>query len=95
MYAVVMFLYTVCDCHGGCRGRIRGILVSGLKGSQYGKCFPTCTTERGDKEHCFFLRKNTLIILPTGLGKSLIFQLLPFVFDSWLGAKKSFILIML
>ena len=40
-----------------------------------------------------FLRKDTLIILPTGFGKSLIFQLLPFVFDSWLGAKKSFILI--
>ena len=40
-----------------------------------------------------FLRKDTLIILPTGFGKSLIFQLLPFVFDSWLGAKKSFILV--
>ena len=40
-----------------------------------------------------FLRKDTLIILPTGFGKSLIFQLLPFVFDSWLGAKKSFIFV--
>ena len=40
-----------------------------------------------------FLRKDTLIILPTGFGKPLIFQLLLFVFDSWLGAKKSFILV--
>jgi len=40
-----------------------------------------------------FLRKDTLIILLTGFGKSLIFQLLSFVFDSWLGAKKSFILV--
>lgn len=40
-----------------------------------------------------FSRKDTLIILPTGFGKSLIFQLLPFVFDSWLGATKSFILV--
>ena len=28
------------------------------KGSQYGKCFPTCTTERGDKEHCFFKERH-------------------------------------
>ena len=28
------------------------------------------------------LNKDTLIILPTGFGKSLIYQLLPFVFDS-------------
>ena len=40
-----------------------------------------------------FLRKDTLIISQTGFGKSLIFQLLLFVFDSWLGAKKSFILV--
>ena len=39
------------------------------------------------------LRKDTLIILPTGFGKSLIFQLLPFVFDSSLGATKYFILV--
>ena len=39
------------------------------------------------------LKKDTLIILPTGFGKSLIFQLLPFVFDSWLGASESFILV--
>ena len=38
-------------------------------------------------------KKDSLIILPTGFGKSLIFQLLPFVFDSWLGASKSFILV--
>ena len=39
------------------------------------------------------LEKDTLIILPTGFGKSLIYQLLPFVFDSWLGASKSFVLV--
>ena len=33
------------------------------------------------------------LILPTGFGKSLIFQLLPFVFDSWLAASESFILV--
>jgi len=40
----------------------------------------------------FLLKKHTVIILPTSFGKSLIFQLLPFVFDSWLGATESFIL---
>ena len=39
------------------------------------------------------LRRDTLIILSTGFGKSLILHLLPFVFDSWLGATKSFILV--
>ena len=39
------------------------------------------------------LKKDTLIILPTGFGKLLIFQLLPFVFDSWIGASHSFILV--
>ena len=29
-------------------------------------------------------RKGVLVVLPTGYGKSLIFQLLPFVFDSWM-----------
>ena len=38
-------------------------------------------------------KRDSLIILPTGFGKSLIFQLLPFVFDSWLGASESFILV--
>ena len=30
-------------------------------------------------------RKDTICILPTGYGKSLIYQLLPFVFDAYLG----------
>ena len=29
-------------------------------------------------------RRDVLAVLPTGFGKSLIFQLLPFVFNSWL-----------
>ena len=40
------------------------------------------------------LKKASRIILLTGVGKSFIFQLLPFVFDSWLGASESFILVL-
>ena len=34
-------------------------------------------------------RKDTICILPTGYGKSLIYQLLPFVFDAYLGYEKA------
>ena len=40
-----------------------------------------------------FLKKDTLMVLPTGFEKSLIYQLLPFVFDSWYGVTNSFILV--
>ena len=63
--------------------------MSGLKGSHYGKC---CTTERGDKEHCFFKERH-FNYFADRLWQVIDFQLLPFVFDSWLGAKKSFILV--
>lgn len=32
--------------------------------------------------------KDTLCVLPTGYGKSLIYQLLPFIFDAYLGIEK-------
>ena len=38
-------------------------------------------------------KKDVLVVLPTGFGKSLIFQMLPFVFDSWLYTNGSFILV--
>ena len=38
-------------------------------------------------------RKGVLVVLPTGYGKSLIFQLLPFVFDSWMEVSDSIILV--
>ena len=34
-------------------------------------------------------RKDTICILPTGYGKSLIYQLLPFVFDAYLGYENT------
>ena len=38
-------------------------------------------------------RKGVLVVLPTGYGKSLIFQLLPFVFDSWMEVSDCIILV--
>lgn len=38
-------------------------------------------------------QKDVFVVLPAGFGKSLIFQLLLFVFDSWLGVDDSFILV--
>ena len=38
-------------------------------------------------------RKGILVVSPTGYGKSLIFQLLPFVFDSWMDVSDSIILV--
>ena len=38
-------------------------------------------------------RRDVLAVLPTGFGKSLIFQLLPFVFNSWLEVSDSVILV--
>ena len=38
-------------------------------------------------------RRDVLPVLPTGFGKSLIFQLLPFVFNSWLEVSDSVILV--
>ena len=38
-------------------------------------------------------QKDVLVVLLTGFGKSLIFQLLPFVFDLWLDIDDSFILV--
>ena len=37
-------------------------------------------------------QKDFLVVLPTGFGKSLIFQSLPFIFDLWLEVDHSFIL---
>ena len=45
-------------------------------------------SERGDKEHCRFKERRKFF---TCFGKSLIFQLLPFVFDSRHGSTESFI----
>ena len=36
-------------------------------------------------------KNDVLVVLPTGYGKSLIFQLLPFVFDSWMEVSDSII----
>ena len=38
-------------------------------------------------------QKDFLVVLPTGFGKSLIFQWLLFVFESWLDVDNSFILV--
>ena len=38
-------------------------------------------------------RRDVLAVLPTGFGKSLSFQLLPFVFNSWLEVSDSVILV--
>ena len=39
-------------------------------------------------------KKDVLVVLPTGYGKlSLIFQLLPFVLDSWMEVSDSSILV--
>ena len=38
-------------------------------------------------------QKDVLVVLLTGFGKSLMFQLLPFVFDLWLVIDDSFILV--
>ena len=37
-------------------------------------------------------RKDTICILPTGHGKSLIYQLLPFIFDAYLGNENTSLL---
>ena len=37
--------------------------------------------------------KKGLVVLPSGFGKSLIFQLLPFVFDSWMEVSDSIVLL--
>lgn len=34
-------------------------------------------------ENVVVLKKDAIVVLPTGFGKSVIFQLLPFVFDAW------------
>ena len=49
------------------------------------RMFPS---ERGDKEHCRFKERRKFF---TCFGKSLIFQLLLFVFDSRHGSTESFI----
>ena len=36
-------------------------------------------------------KNDVLVVLPTGYGKSLILQLLPFVFDSWMEVSDSII----
>ena len=51
------------------------------------RMFPS---ERCDKEHCGFNERSYFF---TRIGKSLIFQLLPFVFNSRHGSTDSFILV--
>ena len=50
------------------------------------RMFPS---ERGYKEHCRYKERRYF----TCFGKSFIFQLLPFVFDSRNGSTESFILV--
>ena len=38
-------------------------------------------------------KTDVLVVLPTGYEKSLVFQLLPFVFDSWMEVSDSIILV--
>lgn len=38
-------------------------------------------------------QKDVLVVFPTGFGKSLIFHLLSFVFDSWLDVDDYFFLV--
>ena len=38
-------------------------------------------------------KTDCICVLPTGYGKSLIYQLLPFVFDEWLETENSCILV--
>jgi len=54
------------------------------------KCFRQCVTERGHIEHVILKRYSYFFF--TGVGKSVIFQLSPFVSDSWHESTKSSIL---
>ena len=87
MYAVVMFLYTVWTENGGCVGSIRGVFASSLECYQFGECFRLKEVIRST----VVLKKEAIFF--TCFGKSLIFQLLPFVFDSRHGSTDSFILV--
>jgi len=72
---------------GSCTVRLEEYL------SQVRECW-LCSPPVEQKEairNIFVLKKDTLIILPTSFGKSLIFQLLPLDFDSWLGPTESIV----
>lgn len=71
MYAVVMFLHAVGECNGGGRGRIRGI--ESLSQANLENVSLRAEQKEATR-NIVVLKKDTLIILPTGFGKSLIFQ---------------------